>query len=67
MVKIYTGLQRFKEVDTDNVRTIAANPHKFSITLYYWNEDNITIKFSDKEHYQSAYKLLFKDVEHLLT
>lgn len=61
MVKIYTSLQHFKEIDIDNVRTIAANPLKLSFTLYYWNEDNITLKFSDKEYWQNAYGLLFEE------
>lgn len=58
MVKIYTGLQRQKNIKTKNIRTICFYPTDRTINLYYWNNQKETIKFDDEDYCRAAYKKL---------
>lgn len=58
MVKIYTGLQRQKDIKTINIRIIYFYPTECTISLYYWNNQKETIKFDDEEYCRAAYKKL---------
>ena len=49
MVKIYTGLQRQKNIKATNIRTICFYPTDRTINLYYWNNQKETIKFDDED------------------
>lgn len=58
MVKIYTGLQRQKRIKTTDIRAIGFQPTKYTINLYYWNNQKETIKFDDEDYCRAAYKKL---------
>ena len=58
MVKIYTGLQRQKNIKATNIRTICFYPTERTINLYYWNNQKETIKFDDEDYCRVAYKKL---------
>lgn len=58
MVKIYTGLQRQKNIKATNIRTICFYPTERAINLYYWNNQKETIKFDDEDYCRAAYKKL---------
>lgn len=58
MVKIYTGLQRQKNIKTKNIRIIRFYPTDCTINLYYWNNQKETIKFDDEDYCRAAYKKL---------
>lgn len=64
MVKIYTGLQRQKNIKATNIRTICFHPTERTINLYYWNNQKETIKFDDEDYCRAAYKKLSKYVEY---
>lgn len=58
MVKIYTGLQRQKNIKATNIRTIRFYPTERPINLYYWNNQKETIKFDDEDYCRAAYQKL---------
>lgn len=58
MVKIYTGLQRQKNIKATNIRTICFYPTERTINLYYWNNQKETIKFDDEDYCRAAYQKL---------
>lgn len=60
MVKIYTGLQRQKDVKATDIRTICFHPDKLTVNLYYWNNQKETIKFDDEDYCRAAYQKLSK-------
>nr|DAG47002.1 MAG TPA: hypothetical protein [Caudoviricetes sp.] len=58
MVKIYTGLQRQKNIKAANIRSIGFHPTERTINIYYWNNQKETIKFDDEDHCRAAYQKL---------
>ena len=58
MVKIYTGLQRQKNIKATNIRTICFYPTDRTINLYYWNNQKEAIKFDDEDYCRAAYQKL---------
>lgn len=58
MVKIYTGLQRQKNIKATNISTICFYPTERTINLYYWNNQKETIKFDDEDYCRAAYQKL---------